>query len=557
MKNKLADRLRAVSCGTRFLPVASPTASLTNSCAKSRVSPFQFLLAQPIEFFVRTVLVGAVAALALPALSASETEPPLPAVPAAAAPQEAPTFSQAELDQMLAPIALFPDALLAQVLVASTYPLEVVAAARWSAAHPDLEGQAAVKAVADKHWDPSVKSLVAFPTVLARMDQDLDWLNRLGNAFLLQEEQVTATIQRLRHKADAAGSLTSLDRVRVHREREVIYIEPASPRVIYVPYYHSTVIYGDWWWPAYPPVYWYSPVGYYRSSVVVWTRGVPISSGIFYSTFDWHRRHVVVVNVHHIYPPRITHSAYRHGHSDYRRWHHDAGPRRGTDPRAGLTDRHTQRHGSTYRSDPSSLRTAESDRIARVRPAPETGRPEPSTHYWTRREDSGFSRADGERQRVRVVPPPVLHAPPVPETTPPQRTVEAPPAPPARQRVSTASTPSARPSWTRDENRSFSDRSPRDSSPPPQVVPSSPPTSNPRQFERPSTPPPPPPVANRSASFPARDHRQAAPVPAPQPRQPTAATPSSDQSRQQPTARSRSQESDVPENHNRSGFSRR
>ena len=170
--------------------------------------------------------------------------------------EEVPLFSQAELDQMLAPIALYPDQLLSQVLMAATYPLEVVQAARWSREHPGLQGQEAVRAVDDRAWDPSVKSLVAFPDLLAQMDADLDWTERLGDAFLAQQQQLMDTVQSLRQRAYDAGNLRSAEQVQVVREREVIYVRSAYPDVIYMPYYDPFTIYGSWWWPHYRPVYW-------------------------------------------------------------------------------------------------------------------------------------------------------------------------------------------------------------------------------------------------------------------------------------------------------------
>jgi hypothetical protein len=183
------------------------------------------------------------------------------ALPAARA-EERPGYSQSELDQMLAPVALYPDALLSQVLMAATYPLDVVQAARWSREHPGLQGDEAVSAVADKDWDPSVKSLVAFPQLLARLDEKLDWTKRLGDAFLAQEAQVMDTVQALRQKARAAGRLAPDERVRIVEDGRTILIEPADARVVYVPYYDPWIVYGPWWWPAYPPVAWAPWPGY-------------------------------------------------------------------------------------------------------------------------------------------------------------------------------------------------------------------------------------------------------------------------------------------------------
>src|SRR5437016_583291 len=131
---------------------------------------------------------------------------PIPPPPQHVPKQSWPAFTQQELDQMLAPIALYPDSLLSQILMASSYPLEVVEAARWSKANPNLKGNQAVQAVAQNSWDPSVKSLVAFPQILMMMDDKLNWTERLGDAFLAQQQQVMDTVQNLRQKASAAGN---------------------------------------------------------------------------------------------------------------------------------------------------------------------------------------------------------------------------------------------------------------------------------------------------------------------------------------------------------------
>ncbi len=230
--------------------------------------------------------------------------------------EEVPLFSQAELDQMLAPVALYPDQLLSQVLMAATYPLEVVQAARWSREHPGLQGQEAVRAVDDKAWDPSVKSLVAFPDLLAQMDADLDWTERLGDAFLAQQQQVMDTVQSLRQRAYDAGNLRSGEHVQVVREREVIYVRSAYPDVIYVPYYDPFTIYGSWWWPHYRPVYW-APwpsygvtLGYGSHGGFYWGSGFSLGAGFFFSDWDWHDHHVRVVDYHALLlPPAAVRAA--------------------------------------------------------------------------------------------------------------------------------------------------------------------------------------------------------------------------------------------------------
>ena len=207
--------------------------------------------------------------------------------------------TQQELDQMLAPIALYPDSLLSQIFMASTYPLEVVEAARWSRGNPDLTGQQAVDAVEQKDWDASVKSLAAFPQVLAMMDQQLEWTARLGDVFIAQEPQVMETVQSLRQKAYAAGNLRSTEQAYVVQQGDAYAIEPASPEVVYVPYYDTRVAYGSWWWPAYPPVYWAPWPGYYvyPGFAFAWGGGIRVGSGFFFSSCDWRARHVTVVNV--------------------------------------------------------------------------------------------------------------------------------------------------------------------------------------------------------------------------------------------------------------------
>jgi len=162
-------------------------------------------------------------------------------------------FKQEELGQMLAPIALYPDDLLTQILIASTYPLEIVQAARWATKNKNLKGDKLTEALEKEDWDPSVKSLVNFPDVLTKMNENLEWTQKLGDAFLAQQKEVMDTIQMLRKKAQEAGNLKTTEQQKVVVEQETIIIQPAQPNVIYVPSYSPTVVYGGWWWPAYPP----------------------------------------------------------------------------------------------------------------------------------------------------------------------------------------------------------------------------------------------------------------------------------------------------------------
>src|SRR6516165_7606787 len=201
-------------------------------------------------------LVFAVSTL-VPAAVEAQGPPPADAMPYPSQPATA--LSQEQLDALLAPIALYPDQLLSQVLMASTYPLEVVEAARFVQQNPGLKGEALDQALAGKIWDPSVQSLAAFPQVLAMMNDKLDWTQQLGDAFLANQEQVMQTVQSLRARAQAAGNLQSTEQQRVIVQERTIIIEPAQPQVVYVPVYNPLVVYGTWWAPAYRPWFWYPP----------------------------------------------------------------------------------------------------------------------------------------------------------------------------------------------------------------------------------------------------------------------------------------------------------
>jgi len=224
-------------------------------------------------------------------------------VPLAVAQSEQPIeFSQAELDQMLAPIALYPDALLSQVLIASTYPLEIIQADRWVRSNKDLKTEDALKFAENKDWDPSVKALVAFPDILKRMSEDVDWTQRLGDAFLSNEESVMDAVQRLRKRAYASGNLEKAQHISVEQDNNNIIIEPAQERIVYVPVYDTRVVYGNWWWPDYPPVYWSYP-NYTYVSGFYWGSSIYLGPTYFYSSLRWSDRRVVVVDRRHYYGP--------------------------------------------------------------------------------------------------------------------------------------------------------------------------------------------------------------------------------------------------------------
>ena len=195
------------------------------------------------------------------------------------------SFSREQLDQMMAPIALYPDELLSQVLMASTYPADVADAARWSKANPNQKGDSALKMVASQPWDPSVQSLVAFPQVLQMMGEQPDWVQNLGDAFLASSKEVLDSAQRLRAKAQQTGSLNSNAQQKVLVEQEpqtqqtIIRIEPTNPEVVYVPAYDPGVVYGAWPYPAYPP-YYYPPAPYYYGYYGGYYPGAALATGI-------------------------------------------------------------------------------------------------------------------------------------------------------------------------------------------------------------------------------------------------------------------------------------
>ena len=218
---------------------------------------------------------------------------------------------EGQVEQLVAPIALYSDSLLTQVLMASTYPLEVVEAARWSHDNPTLTGNALSQAMQVQSWDPSVKALTAVPQTLQMMSEKLDWTQQLGDAFLTQQPDVLAAVQRLRAEAQVAGNLQSSPQQTVTTApvpSELAYadvsrpivIEPANPDVYYVPVYDPAVAYGAWDYPAYPPFYW-SPPGFVASNVVSFAAGVAVGAAIWGECDWWHHNVVINVNRYNIF----------------------------------------------------------------------------------------------------------------------------------------------------------------------------------------------------------------------------------------------------------------
>jgi hypothetical protein len=240
--------------------------------------------------------------------------------PASAAPAAVPSLTQQQLDQLVAPVALYDDPLLADILTAATYPLEVVEAERWviDPANAALKGDALTAALADQDWDPSVKALVPFPKVLQTMDGHLDWTQRLGEAFLAQQGDVMDAVQRLRQRAQAAGTLKSSPQQTVSGDGGAVTITPPPSEVIYVPSYDPWCMYGPWPYPADPSYYFAPWPGYCAAGdyAFAFDLGVFLPFAFWeWGDFDW-RNHAI----------RIDHARFGQfgsGHEIGDVWQHD------------------------------------------------------------------------------------------------------------------------------------------------------------------------------------------------------------------------------------------
>ncbi|HXN27180.1 MAG TPA: DUF3300 domain-containing protein [Candidatus Acidoferrales bacterium] len=259
-----------------------PRTSLTNTNVFQRAATRSSML----SFSARQILACVLAfALLLPMLPQPVSAAQEQDAQASAPPSQAPPYTQQtpdQLQQLVAPIALYPDSLVAQVLAASTFPAEIVEADRWVQAHPDLKGDALAQAVDQQSWDPSVKALTAFPTVLGNMDKNISWTSSLGDAYYNQEQGVMDAIQFMRQKAQQAGNLKDTPQQTVQTQGSDIVIQPASPDVVYVPAYDPWLVYG------YPVVAW---PGWYPYPGI-WFGGPSLFWGVgfgigFYGGFGW------------------------------------------------------------------------------------------------------------------------------------------------------------------------------------------------------------------------------------------------------------------------------
>ena len=258
----------------------------------------------------------------------------------------------------MAPIALYPDPLLAQVLAASTYPLEIIQLQQWLARHPDLKGEALAAAVEKEDWDPAVQGLAALPDVVKRLGDDIKWTTDLGNAFLAQQSDVMDAVQRMRKKASDAGNLKTTEQQKVTTQvvqtKEVIVIQQANPQVVYVPAYNPVVVYGPPIYP-YPPIY-YPPAGYYAAGVAIGF-GVGVAMGAFWGGgWGYGPRWgygSVNINVNNRY---VNHYNRYNNYNRYGgNWNHNPQHRGG----APYADRTTaNRYGGTARGDSLATRQA-------------------------------------------------------------------------------------------------------------------------------------------------------------------------------------------------------
>ncbi|HEY1372793.1 MAG TPA: DUF3300 domain-containing protein [Candidatus Binatia bacterium] len=324
--------------------------------------------------------------LAAPPPRAGGADTPAPAGP--------PAFKPEEIDQLLAPIALYPDELISQVLMAATYPLEVVEADRWAKQNKNVKGDALGSALEKQTWDPSVKSLVNFPDVLAMMSDKLDWTQKLGDAFLSQQDDVMNGVQRLRAQAQKAGNLQTTEQQKVVVEQQVIKIEPANPQVVYVPTYNPTVVYGAWAYPAYPPYPVY-PAGYVAGAAVAgavgFASGVALGAawGYAWGGADWHNHKVKVnINQNINYNNKINRNNYTNINN--KNWEHNSDHRKGVSYRNEST---AQRYNRG--SDSQAARSREEYR----------GRTEQARQDYNRnqgqRSNQDFNRNQGQRNQAQ------------------------------------------------------------------------------------------------------------------------------------------------------------
>ena len=298
-------------------------------------------------------------------------------------------LSAEQLDQMMAPVALYPDPLLAQLLMASTYPLEVVQADRWAKSHRGVKGDALTSALAKESWDDSVKSLVSVPNVLAMMSDKLDWTQKVGDAVLAQQPDVMDSIQRLRSRAKTNGKLNSTSQqtvtVQSQGSKDYVVIEPASPTEIYVPYYQPAVVYGSWPYPAYPPLYFAPPPGYVTASALA--AGVAFGAGVAAGYAVWGHCNWAGHNINVVSNRSVNINNFNRNTANFTNWEHNP----------------DHRHGVRYNNDAVRQKYARTDAQAGRQVRQDfRGRDGERVLDPDRRPDAGERRPDGGELRPGV-----------------------------------------------------------------------------------------------------------------------------------------------------------
>ena len=326
-------------------------------------------------------------------------------------------LSEGQIEQLVAPIALYPDPLLTQILMASTYPLEVVEAARWSQNNAGIKGQSLEDAMQAQSWDPSVKALTAVPQTLEMMSAKLDWTQQLGDAFLAQQQDVLGAVQKLRAEAQAAGNLQSTPQQVVSTAPapadmaasgapQPIVIEPVNPDVYSVPVYNPAVAFGAWEYPAYQPFYW-SPPGFVASNIVSFTAGVAVGAAIWGGCDWWHNNVIINVNRYNFFNHtniNIINDTWVHNpaHRGNVPYHNAAVAERfgrGNEAAArdALRDRVDVQHDDMFKDRaevqrPDAAPRVEGDAARRIAPAPQD------------RRDGDFRQDNGDRRVDRTMP---------------------------------------------------------------------------------------------------------------------------------------------------------
>jgi hypothetical protein len=329
---------------------------------------------KPLSKIARRCIAVLCAAVLVPEASFTQSQPQQPAPspetsqspqagqpsqPGSADQQQAAKIPADQLDSLVAPIALYPDPLIAQVLAASTYPLEIIQLQQWLAKNPKLKDKELADAVAKQTWDPSVQSMAGLPEVVKRLADDIQWTTDLGNAFLAQQSDVMEAVQRMRKKAKDKGTLKTNEQQKVETKevenKQVIVIEQADPQVVYVPSYNPTVVYGAPVY-AYPPIY-YPPAGYYAATAAI-SFGVGVAMGAMWSggwccNSGWGNNNVQINNYNNFNRNANVNRNVNANRSGT--WNHNPQHRGGAPYRDQAT---ANRYGGTARGDSLSNRQA-------------------------------------------------------------------------------------------------------------------------------------------------------------------------------------------------------